>query len=152
MFYSDSQQLITLAFNVKENFLSSPLLHRQKEDEVERQHLGSILVRNHHVDGGIPQATHLFGGTVTVHDIHLIVNSLILLIVDADRTPPMAGEDHAPPTTDGDHTHPMIDAGHTRLTTAAGTVQGLHIATGDVGHLPMTDPVDILVPAKKRPC
>jgi hypothetical protein len=69
------------------------------------------------------------------------VNGLILLIVDADRTPPMAGEDHAPPTTDGDHTHPMIDAGHTRHTTAAGTVQGLHIATGDVGHLPMTDPL-----------
>jgi hypothetical protein len=52
MFYSDSQQLITLAFNVKETFLSSPLLHRQKEDEVERQHLGSILVRNHHVVSG----------------------------------------------------------------------------------------------------
>ncbi|RLN40177.1 serine/arginine-rich splicing factor SR45a isoform X2 [Panicum miliaceum] len=38
-----------LLFNIKDTFLSSPLLHRQKEDEVERQHLGSILVRNHHV-------------------------------------------------------------------------------------------------------
>jgi len=93
------------------------------------------------VDGGIPQATHLFGGTVAVHDIHLIANGLILLIVDADRTHPMTGEDRAPPTTDGDHTHPMSGAGHTRLTTAAGTVQGHHIATGDVGHLPMTDPL-----------
>ena len=69
------------------------------------------------------------------------MNGLILLIVDADRTPPMTGEGRALPTTDGDHTPPMIAAGHTRLTTAAGTVQGLHIATGDVGHLPMTDPL-----------
>jgi len=53
----------------------------------------------------------------------------------------MTGEGRALPTTDGDHTPPMIAAGHTRLTTAAGTVQGLHIATGDVGHLPMTDPL-----------
>lgn len=101
------------------------------------------------MDGG-PQATRLFGGTVTAHATHLIVNDLILLIVDADhtlrmtgddRTPPMTEGDHTPPTTDGDHTPPMIGAGHTRLTTAVGTVQGLHTATEDGGHLPMTVPL-----------
>lgn len=51
------------------------------------------------------------------------MNDLILLIVDADHTPP------------------MIAAGPTRLTTAVGTVQGLHTATEDGGHLPMTVPL-----------
>ncbi|CAL4938665.1 unnamed protein product [Urochloa decumbens] len=53
----------------------------------------------------------------------------------------MTEGDHAPPMTNEDHTPPMIGAGHTHLTTAVGTVQGLHTATEDGGHLPMTVPL-----------
>ena len=49
-----------------------------------------------------------------------------LHMTEGDHTLLMAGMDHIPPTIGGDHTH---------LTTEAGIVQGLHIATEDGGHL-----------------
>ncbi|KAL6648397.1 hypothetical protein ACP70R_012621 [Stipagrostis hirtigluma subsp. patula] len=129
----------------------------QKEDVVVRRHLGNILAQNHHVDVGLPEATHLFGGTVTIHATHLIVNDLIPLMVETDHTPHMIGEDHTPlmiegdhtlPMTGADHTHPMIGVGHIHLTMAVGTAQDLHTvtataqdlhtATEDGGHIHMT--------------
>lgn len=76
-----------------------------------------------------------------VHDILLIVNGLIPLVVNADHTLRMIGDDHTLPMTAGDRTPLMIGAAHTRLTTAVGTVQGLHTATEGGGHLHMTDPL-----------
>ncbi|AQL07804.1 uncharacterized protein LOC100194272 [Zea mays] len=104
----------------------------QREDEVEPQHLGSILAQNHPVDGGTPQATHLIGGAVTVPATHLIGGTVMvetghtLHMTEGDHTLLTAGMNHIPLTMAGDHTH---------LTTADGIVQGPHTATEDAGHL-----------------
>lgn len=45
----------------------SLLLRRQREDEVEPQHREGTLAANHRVEGGIPEAGHLLGETVTAH-------------------------------------------------------------------------------------
>ena len=160
--------LFDLASNVKTTTYFAPLFHRQREDEVEPQHLEGILAPNHHVEGGIPQAARLLGETVlgetvTVHDTHLSENGLILLTAEGDHIPDMTGEDHTPPMkgdgptlpvtgptlliAEGDHTlltpgavhaHHMIGVGHTHLTMVITTVQDLRIDTEDSGHVPMT--------------
>jgi len=146
----------SLVFGIKDTFLSGPLLHRQREDEVEPQHLGSILAQNLHVDGGTPQATHLLegtvtvpatrliggtvtvpaiGGTVTVPATHLNVTCLILLMVEAGHTLHMTEGDHTLPTAGMDLIPLTIGVDHTHLTTETDIVQGLHTATEDGGHL-----------------
>lgn len=95
------------------------------------------MAQNRHEGEDIPQATHLFGGIVTVHATHLTVIGLILLMIVTDHTPRMIEDDH---------TRPMTGADHTRLTTADGiaqdlhtaTAQGLHTATEDGGQALMT--------------
>lgn len=118
-----------------------PFLHRQREDEVEPQRLGSTLAQSHHVDGGIPQATHLFGGIVTIH-VTLLIGGVVTVpatrLIASGRTPHTTEGGHTPPMTDVDHIPPLIVDGHTRLTMAAGIIQGLHTATEGGGHHHMT--------------
>jgi len=141
----------------------APLLHhRQREGEVETQHLEGILAPNHRVAEGIPKAGHLLGETVTAHATRLSENVLILLIEEDDHTPGMTGVDHTPPMKGddptlpmaGDHTlrligqtlpttgvgptHPTIGGGRTHPAMIIATVQDLHTITEGGGLAPTT--------------
>uniref|UniRef100_A0ACD5WZM3 Uncharacterized protein n=3 Tax=Avena sativa TaxID=4498 RepID=A0ACD5WZM3_AVESA len=144
--------------------VESLLLRRQREDEVETQLLEDILALNHRVDGGIPQACHLLGETVTAHATRLSGSVLILPTTEGDRTldmtggvptllmaegdhtlPPTGhtlltkGADPTHPTTGADHTLPTTGVGHTtHLAMVIATVRDLHTVTEGGGHIPMT--------------
>uniref|UniRef100_A0A453IFI0 RRM domain-containing protein n=1 Tax=Aegilops tauschii subsp. strangulata TaxID=200361 RepID=A0A453IFI0_AEGTS len=135
----------------------------QSEDEVEPQHQEGIWAPNHRVEGGIPEAGHLFGETVTAHATRLTENALILLIAEDDHTLVVTCVDHTPHMKEGNPTLPMAEGDHTLLPTgrslpATGegpthpttgaclarpamviaTVQDLHTATEGGGRAPMT--------------
>jgi hypothetical protein len=135
--------------------VESLLLRRQREDEVETQLLEGILALNHRVDGGIPQACHLLGETVTAHATRLTGRVLILPITEGDRALDMTGGDHTLPltghtllatgadpthlTTGADHTLPTTGVGHTtHLAMVIATARDLHTVTEGGGHIPMT--------------
>jgi len=104
------------------------------------------------VEGGIPEAGHLLGETVTAHATRLSENVLILLIAADDHTLVVTGVDHTPPM-EGDHTllptggslpttgvgptHPTTGVGPTRPAMVIAAVQDLHTVTGG-GRAPTT--------------
>ncbi|EMS59082.1 Uncharacterized RNA-binding protein C25G10.01 [Triticum urartu] len=128
--------LFGLAFDIK---------HKQSEDEVEPQHREGIWAPNHRVEGGIPEAGHLLGETVTAHATRLSENALILLIAEDDHTLVVTGVDHtllptgrSLPTTGEGPTHRTTGACLTHPTMVTATVQDLHTVTVGGGRAPTT--------------